>query len=85
MNQNNYSSNWQKLLGFRNMQEKLQKSFYTDSWRVAKKPHTKRHSQMTSKITVAGIKADSNIKFLLQLSIARGYKAIKKKLMPMIA
>ena len=25
MNQNNYNSNWKKLLGFRNMQEKLEK------------------------------------------------------------
>ena len=27
MNQNNYNSNWKKVLGLRNMQEKLEKLF----------------------------------------------------------
>ena len=28
INYNNYNSNWKKLLGFRNMQEKLEKQFF---------------------------------------------------------
>ena len=28
MNQNNQNSNWKKLLGFRNMQEKLENTYY---------------------------------------------------------
>ena len=28
INQNNWNSNWNKILGFRNMQEKLKKKYY---------------------------------------------------------
>ena len=34
INQNNYNSNWKKLLGFRNMQEKLENDFYEKFWLV---------------------------------------------------
>ena len=30
MNQNNYISNWKRFLGFRNMQEKLEKVLFLD-------------------------------------------------------
>ena len=35
MNQNNYNSNWKKILGFRNMQEKLENVKFKFMYSVA--------------------------------------------------